>query len=361
MSEWTAETIKNFFNYINKHFGTSVNPEITVEKENRYPLSVRDGKLIFIPEFFNEIDDVAKQNLLVYNYSMLYYAKKTENGVAFLDINPIFMAKGICNEIGVEYLDEIERENRLRPIRRKLFKDLESVSVFKIGYKIRVRKFESYEITHIKKSEDDVLITAKPIGCHLGEPEKLFSEEELYNKACLFGAFDENHKINVRKNIFVLFGDCELANIEILKKIINQCPQIKTPAIMTTKNSKNDEFEEKYYHFVSLDEFYNYEFDGNTIIHHISKNEHYGITFDEIDKFPEYEPVIFFAGTGNRQHILSHYPFSTTILIQSEFADEKKKDANNYDYVIMGDAPDKCVKDIIEIIKNETKKKEDLL
>lgn len=360
VSKWTVETIKDFFGFLNERFGTSVNPEITVEKENRYPLSVRGGKLIFIPKFFNEIDDVAKQSLLVYNYSMLYYAKKTENGVAFLDINPLFMAKGICSEIGLQYLDEIEMENRLRPVRRKIFKDLESVSVFKVGYKIRLHKFESYETTRIKKTEDgDVLVIAKPIGSHLGESEKLFSEEELYNKVCLFGAFDENHKINVRRNVFVLFGDCELANIEILKKIINQCPQIKTPAIMTTKNSKNDEFEEKHYHFVSLDEFYNYEFDGNTIIHHISKNEHYGITFDEIDKFPEYEPVIFFAGTGNRQHILSHYPFSTTILIQSEFADEKKKDTNDYDYVIMGDAPDKRVKDIIEIITKETKQKDE--
>lgn len=360
MPKWTVETIKDFFDFLNKRFGTNVKPEITVEKENRYPVSVRDGKLIFIPEFFNEIDDVVKKNVVVYNYSLLCYAKKTENGITFVDMNPIFMAKGICNNIGVQYLDEIERENRLRPIRRKLFKDLESVSVFKVGYKIRVRKFESYEITHIKKTEDgDVIVTAKPIGSHFGEPEKLFPEEELYNKVCLFGVFDEDHKINVRRNIFVLFGDYDADNLKMLKEIINQYPQINTPAIMTTKSPTTDEFDEKYYRFVSLNDFYNYEFDGDTIIHHISKNEHYAITFDETDKFPEDEPVIFFAGTGNRQHILSHYPFSTTILIQSEVADEKKKDANNYDYVIMGGAPDKCAHDVIEIIKNETKQKDE--
>lgn len=113
--------------------------------------------------------------MLVYNYSLLYYAKKTENGITFLDMNPIFMAKGICNNIGVQYLDEIEKENRLRPVRRRLFKNLESVSVFKVGNKIRVHKFESYEITHVKKTKDgDVLVTAKPIGSHFGEPEKLF-------------------------------------------------------------------------------------------------------------------------------------------------------------------------------------------
>lgn len=186
MNTWTSETIEDFFGFLNKRFGTNVKPEITVEKENRYPLSVRDGKLIFIPEFFNEIDDVVKKNVVVYNYSLLYYAKKTENGITFVDMNPIFMAKGICNALDLEYLDEIERENRLRPIRRKLFKDLESVSVFKAGYKIRVHKFESYEITHVEKTEDDdVLVTAKPIGCHLGEPDKIFSEEVLYNKLCL--------------------------------------------------------------------------------------------------------------------------------------------------------------------------------
>lgn len=359
MNKWTVETIKDFFDFLNKRFGTSVKPEITVEKENRYPLSVRDGKLIFIPEFFNRIDDITKKNVLVYNYSLLYYAKQTQNGITFLDINPIFMAKGICNNIGVEYLDEIERENRLRPVRRKLFKDLESVSVFKAGYKIRVHKFESYEITKIERTEDDVRITAKPIGRHLGEADKIFSEQELYNKVCLYNTIDENHRISVRRNIFVLFGDYELANIEILKKIINQYPQINTPAIITTKSQKNNEIDKKYYRLVSLDDFYNLVLDDEILIRNISKNEHYGITFDEIDKFPEYEPLVFIAGTEKRQHILSHYPFLTTILIQSEVADEKKKDASNYDYVIMGDAPNKSARDVIEIIKNETKQKEE--
>lgn len=347
MSEWTAETIKHFFDYLNKRFGTNVNPEITVEKENRYPLSVRDGKLIFIPDFFNEIDDVTRKNLLVYNYSLLC-----------IDINPIFMVKGICEKIGIEYLNEIEKENRLRPVRRKLFKGLESASVFKVGYKIRVRKFESYEITHIEKSEDGVLITVKPIGSHLGEPEKVFSEEELYNKVCLFNAVDENYKISVRRNVFVLFGNFEIDGFEILKVIINQCPQINTPAIMTTKN---DELDEKYFHRVSLGDIYNCELDGELLIHRILKNEHYGITFAEIDKLPEDEPVVFIAGTGNRQDILSHYPFSTTILIQPKVDTEKTEYAKDYDYVIMNNAPDKRAKDIIEIIKNETKKKEDLL
>lgn len=360
MSKWTVETIKDFFDFINKRFGTTVNPEITIEKENRYPLSVRNGKLIFIPEFSNEIDDVLKKNLLVYNYSLLYYAKQTENGITFLDMNPIFMAKGICNNIGVEYLDEIERENRLRPIRRKIFKDLESVSVFKVGYKIRLHKFESYEIIKIERTEDDVLITAKPIGRHLGEPDKIFSEEVLYNKLCLHNTIDEKHRINVRRNIFVVFGNYKLDNLKILNEIAEQYPQMNTPVIITTKSQKDN----RYYHLVSLDDFYNRVLDDEILIRNISKNDHYGITFDEIDKFSEYEPLVFIAGTEKRQHILSHYPFLTTILIQSEqskVANEKPEDIKNYDYVIMKDAQDERVKDIIEIIKNETKKKEDLL
>lgn len=356
MSKWTVETIEDFFGFLNKRFGTNVKPEIMVEKENRYPLSVRDGKLIFIPEFFNGIDDVTKKNVLVYNYSLLYYVKKTEYGIAFVDMNQIFMAKGICNEINIEYLDEIERENRLRPVRRKIFKNLD-ISVFKVGYKIKLHKFESYEIIKIERTENDVLITAKPIGCHLGEPDKIFTEEELYNKVCLYNSIDENHRISVRRNIFVLFGDYKLADIEILKKIINQYPQINTPAIITTKSQKN--IDEKYYHLVSLDDFYNRAFDDEILIRNISKNDHYGITFDEIDKFPEDEPLVFIAGTGNRQHILSHYPFSTTILVQLKDDSEKTKDFNNYNYVIIEDTHEKCLNDIIEIINKETKQKEE--
>lgn len=365
MSKWTVETIKDFFDFLNKRFGTSVKTEITVEKENRYPLSVRDGKLIFIPEFFNEIDDVTKKNVLIYVYALLCYSKKTDDGIIYIDIDPIFMAKGICNEIGVGYLNKIEIENRLRPIRRELFKDLESVSVFKVGYKIRLHKFESYEITHVKKTEDgDVLVTAKPIGCHLGEPDKIFSEEVLYNKLCLHDTIDEKHRISVRRNIFVVFDNYKLDNLKILNEIAEQYSQINTPVIITTKSQKENEIYKKYYHLVSLDDFYNLVLDDEILIRNISKNDHYGITFDEIDKFPEYEPLVFIAGTEKRQHILSHYPFSTTILIQSEqskVADEKLEDTKNYDYVIMKDAQEECAKDIIEIIKNETKKKEDLL
>lgn len=85
------------------------------------------------------------------------------------------------------------------------------------------------------------------------------------------------------------------------------------------------------------------------------------ITFAEIDKLPEDEPVVFIAGTGSRQYILSHYPLSTTILIQPKVDTEKTEYAKNYDYVIINDTLDNCAKDIIKIIKNETKKLEDLL
>lgn len=348
MPKWTVETIKDFFDFLNKRFGTSVKPKITVEKENRYPLSVRDGKLIFIPEFLNAIDDVTRKNILIYVYSLLYYSKKTDDGVIYIDIDPIFMAKGVCNEIGVGYLNKIEIENRLRPIRRELFKNLESFSVFKVGYKIRLHKFESYEITHVKKTEDgDVLVTAKPMGCHFGEPDKIFSEEVLYNKLCLHDTIDEKHRISVRRNIFVVFDNYKLDNLKILNEIAEQYPQINTPVIITTNSQKDNE----HYHLVSLDDFYNRVLDDEILIRNISKNDHYGITFAEIDKLPEDEPIVFVAGTGNRQNILSHYPFSTTILIQPKVDTEKTEYAKDYDYVIIKEAPDKCAKDIIEIIK----------
>lgn len=61
---------------------------------------------------------------------------------------------------------------------KKLYND-ENAFFFKEGYNLCESAWMSYEVTKIERNEDNIYVTVKPIGCHLGAPEKVFTEEEL--------------------------------------------------------------------------------------------------------------------------------------------------------------------------------------
>ena len=64
-------TVKDFFDRVNSRFGLSVECEITEGDKDKYPLCVRDGKLLLIPEFFDhpELSEKVKLTMIVEIYS----------------------------------------------------------------------------------------------------------------------------------------------------------------------------------------------------------------------------------------------------------------------------------------------------
>lgn len=378
MNKWSVEKIQEFYTYLNEYFGLTVNPKIENVNKNRYPLQWKKGKILFVPRFFNDEDlnDDVRKNLLVFTYSCFYHIKFNDNHAG---VSPIFMAKGICNELGIRHLSDNEIEENVRKVRRKLYRGVKNGSFFKVGWKLRESMWRSYEVKALERTEDEIFVTVKPIGCHLGEPEKLFTEEELYNRTCIYESID-GVRVDMRKNLVVISGPSGVGKTTVVKEVLNQHPELNKTVSVTTRRPRKNEVNGKDYYFVSTEEFYEHQLNGKLLEHNIYNQNHYGTFYSEIDKYPIDKPLVLVIDTSGRRSVLRHFPLSTTIFVQTPSTDELRKRIEErgensedeilerietatkemeetiyYDYVVMNEDIKKCAGEISEIIRENVK------
>ncbi len=372
MNCWSVEKVQEFYSYLNEYFGLSVNPKIEIRDKNKFPVQWKNGKMLFIPEFFNddELEENVRKNLLILMYSGFYQTKHNDNHIG---MHPMFMTKGICDELGITFLSDSEIEQNLRTVRRKLYQNIEYCCYFQVGIKLRESAWTSYEVTKIERTPDDIFVTVKPIGCKLGQPEKVFTEEELYNRTYAYEPID-NVKVDMRRNLVVISGASAVGKTTVVKELMRQCPYLNKTISVTTRKPRSNETVNDYY-FVSNEEFYEYVFDGSLLEYKIYNGEHYGTLLSEIDKHPTDKPLILVIDTTGRRSVLRHFPLTTTIFIQAPSVDELRKrielrgenteeeieerikiavkemeEAKYYDYVLVNDDVEKCMKQIKDII-----------
>lgn len=377
MNAWSVERIQDFYTYLNDYFGLSVNPEIITGEKNRLPVKWSEGKLLLVSDFFNdeELVDEVRVNLLLIMYSGFYHARYNDNHIG---VHPMFMVKGICDELGYKFLSDKEIEDNLRRVRRRLYQD-DNAFFFKVGYELRESIWMSYEVTKIERAEDEVYVTVKPIGCHLGDPERVFTEEELYNRTCVFAPIDDV-KVDMRKNLVVVSGPSGAGKTTIVKEVMKQYPKLNKTVSVTTRRPRKNEVDGKDYYFVSLNEFYEYQFNKELLENSIYNHEYYGTLYSEIDKYPTDKPLALVIDASGRRDVLRHFPLSTTVFIQAPSADELRKrieargenteeeidgrlktalaemeEVRYYDYVVMNENVNQCADEIIKIINQNIK------
>lgn len=374
MNNWSVERVQEFFTYLNEFFGLSVNPEIEIRDKNKFPVQWNKGKMLFVPRFFNddELTEEVRLNLLILIYSRFYHIRYNDNHVG---VSPIFMAKGICNELGIKYLSDSEIEDNVRKVRRKLYQGLKKGCFFKIGWELRESMWTSYEVTNIERTEDDIFVKVKPIGCKLGQTEKVFTEEELYNRTCTYEPID-NVNVDMRKNLVIISGPSGVGKTTVVKEVMKQSPGLNKTVSVTTRNPRKNEVDGKDYYFISKDEFYDYQLNEQILEHNIYDSELYGTLHSEIYKYPTDKPLVLVIDVGGRRSVLRHFPLSTTIFIQAPSTDELRKrielrgenseketeeriktafkemeERRYYDYVVMNEDVKRCADEITKIIK----------
>lgn len=373
MNNWTVEKIREFYTYLNEHYSLNVNPNIIEEEKNKFPLCRRVfNNLVFVPEFFNHelISEDARKMFLLCLYSCCNLDKNKDG---HLDINPVFLAKGICEDLGFNYVSDLELETQERKVRRLLYDDIENSCYFSVGHKLRESAFCSYEVVDIcRKSKAETLITVKPIGCNSGESEKIFTEEELFERCCNFLDY-ENYKIDMRRNLFILSGPSGVGKNEVFNQLRELYPAINKTVSVTTRKPRTDEKEGVDYYFVSKEVFYDYQMDDSLVEYELYDCNYYGTLFSEVERHPADRPLFLVVDVRGRRKVITHYPLAKTIFIEPPstkelekrirgentedeikhrltVAVEETKEKNQFDYVLINNNAKECAKQIKDII-----------
>jgi len=364
-----------FFEKLNSLFGLSVECNVVEAERDKFPICVRGGKLTVIPEFFNhaELTDDVRTNIMAEMYSFFFLDKDKDGHV---DINPGFMAKGICDKLGVRFCADNEIEATLRNIRRKIYDDIENGCYFEVGHKLRESAFVSYEVVDIvRRTATDTIITVKPIGHNLGKPNKEFTEEELHSRCCNFRDLTEE-RVSMRKNLYVVSGPSGVGKDAVVKKLLKKYPDIKKTVSITTRSKRSNETEGLDYYYLSKEEFYEYQVNNALVEYELYDGSYYGTLYSEIENCPEDKPLILVIDIRGRKSVQMRYPLANTIFISPpsfealkeriikrnentpdeieyrlHIAKEEMEDAKSYTHCVINDDIEVCVQKVANIIR----------
>ena len=319
---WPLSWVTGFFEGLNKRYGLQVEIDLQVEEKGRFPVYRRGGKLIFVPSFFNhkDISDSIRTMLLVEMYCVCYLDRRKTGEV---DVSPDFMAKGICEDAAYRYMPYAEMETQLRGVRRSLYDDAEYVSYFCIGEKLRESAFASYEVTGITRKNGGVEVTVKPIGARLGEPERCFSEEELFVRCCIGGDISEE-TVSMRRNLFVVSGASGVGKDSVVAELLRQCPGLVKTISLTTRAPREGEADGREYYFVDDKTFDTYVAQGRVLESERYGDCRYGTLFSEIEKHPADTPILLVIDVRGRRSVLRQYPMARTVFVEPPSLEELK-------------------------------------
>lgn len=377
MSVTTVEYISNFFEKVNSALGLSMEFKYRIEEKGRFPLYRQEGELVIVPEFFNHKDlrDDVRKILMAVTYSC-FYLDKNHNGQ--FDVDPEYMAKGICTKIGIEYVSGDDVEKNLRYVRRKLYDDVQYGCYFEVGSIIRVSQFQNYEVMKVTRNgQEETIITVKPIGRNLGKPEVDLTEEEFYNRCCT--QLDlSNFEPNMRKNIFVISGPSGVGKDTVVKALLQKNPKINKTVSVTTRERRSTEIDGVDYYYVTKEEFCNYKFDDTLVEYEIYDGEYYGTLRAEVERHSEDNPLILVIDVRGRRSVMMRYPMAKSIFISPPSFESLKEriiarnentpdeieqrlieakrelaQASMYSYVVVNDDIESCVNKIAEVIQKE--------
>lgn len=368
--------VESFFDSINTLLGLSVSTKIEIVEKNKFPISMRDGVLVICPIFFEhpELREDVRKVLMAELYSCIYLGEKLHGQI---DINPGFMAKGICSLMEIDFVPYEEIEQNLRAVRRKLFNEVEYACYFDVGHKLRESAFVSYEVVDIvRKGNEENFVTVKPIGHNPGKPKKTMMEKELYQRCCNFRDL-KDEKVDMRKNLVVISGPSGVGKDTVVKELLNKHPHINRTVSITTRAKRSNETEGIDYYYISKEQFYQHQIDGSLVEYELYDGEYYGTLFAEVERHPENTPLILVIDVRGRRSVTMRYPMAKSIFIappsfdvlkerilarnentpdeiehRLTVAKEELEQASKYDYSVVNDDLTSCVNQIADIISS---------
>ncbi len=331
-----------------------------------------------MPDYFNDelfTDDDRKMMLTLF-YSILLL----DNGDKTVRTNPEVFAKCVCEELDMKYVPIDNLEAVMRRIRRKLYSEVEFVSYFSVGDKLRVDIPTRYQVEEIKLEKDGkVLITVKSIGYNAKDKgeTKVFDEETLYDLCCKRGDH-QNEKVYLTRNVFILSGPSSTGKNAVFSMLQERVSNVKRAITVTTRPPRQGEEEGVDYYFISEDEFWRRNDRHEFAEQNFYDNTFYATPRSEIEKASKHEPIFLIIDTNGMDHIIRKYPLATSIFVMPPSMEELEKrmsqrGANSpdemerrlkiaqqeiqrakfYDFVITNDDVNQCVDQLVSIVQNK--------
>ncbi len=378
-TRWTIERIKEIVEEINNTLSLNVQPIIKSIEKNKFPLSRKNGELIFVPEFFNDegLSDDERYMLIATLYSCVYLDIH-KNG--YLINRPEFLTKGICETMGYKYIPDYKLENSMRAVRNRIYDEPEYYCYFSVGDDIKPREHTRLLVTGITKGDNnEVLIEVKPNGykpeLYLGKT--VFTEKELFE--LWDGKKDlSDVEIDMRKNLYVLSGPSCVGKTTIFNALKERLPYINKTISITNRPKKDNEVDGEDYYFCTEEEMYKILYTPKLVEDTIHDGYYYGTLRCEIQRFPDDNPLFLIVDTHGKHDICLSYPLTKSFFImpssldnlrermisrgenseediENKLAEAKRKieKSKYYNYVITDDGNiDDAVEKIVDILKN---------
>jgi guanylate kinase len=152
-------------------------------------------------------------------------------------------------------------------------------------------------------------------------------------------------------------------------------PHINKTVSATTRAKRRTEVDGVDYYYISKDEFYHHQANGDFVEYELYDGEYYGTLFSEIDKQPVDEPLILVVDVRGRRNVVMRYPMAKSIFINPpsfevlerriqgrnenspeeikhrlKAAKEELEEASLYTYQVTNNDVDSCVEAIYKMI-----------
>lgn len=186
----------------------------------------------------------------------------------------------------------------------------------------------------------------------------------------------EAEKTDMRRNLYVISGPSGVGKDTVVKELLKRYPYVKKTVSVTTRQRRDTETDGIDYYYVHREKFCELQQCGYMVEYALYDGEYYGTLHSEIERHPANTPVILVIDVRGRRNVETKYPNAKSIFIippslealkeriisrkqntpteierRLDLAKREMEEAPLYTYRVINDDIERCVEDIITIIR----------
>ena len=119
----------------------------------------------------------------------------------------------------------------------------------------------------------------------------------------------------MNRSLYIISGPSGVGKDTVVRELRQKYPHINKTISATTRDKRSTEVDGVDYYYISKDEFYDHQANGDFVEYELYDGEYYGTLFSEIDRYPVDEPLILVVDVRGRRNVMMRYPMAKSIFI----------------------------------------------